>query len=226
MLGEGECPISITSTPSRKHHIEFAVKRMGKVTSTIHELEAGDSLWVRGPYGNSFLDKDLEGHDVLFIAGGIGLAPLRSVINFIADNKKDFGTSTILYGARNPGELCFTCEYDAWKKRGFDIHVTVDAGDDDWHGPVGVVPALLDDVRLKPNNSKAVVCGPPVMIRFTALALRDKGFAAADIVVSLERLMKCGIGKCGHCNVGSTYVCIDGPVFTLKELEGNPEYTL
>lgn len=226
MLGVGECPLSITSTPSRKGHLEFAVKRLGKVTSAIHELEAGDSLWIRGPYGNSFLDKDVQGNDVLFVGGGIGLAPLRSGINYLADNKKKFGKTTILYGARNPGELCFTFEYDVWKKAGFDVRVTVDTADDDWHGPVGVVPALLDDVRLKPKKTKAVVCGPPIMIRFTALALRDKGFADDDIVVSLERLMKCGFGKCGHCNVGNKYVCIDGPVFTLKELEGNPEYTL
>ncbi|MFH1721029.1 MAG: FAD/NAD(P)-binding protein [Candidatus Altiarchaeota archaeon] len=226
ILGIGECPISITSSPIEKEHIEFAIKKLGSVTSRIHEREVGDLIWMRGPYGNSFLDKGLKGNDILFIAGGIGLAPLRSLIKYICERKKDFGKTTLLYGARNPAELCFKDEFDVWRELGIDVHITVDKGQDAWKGNVGVVPQLLDKIRPNLKKTKAIICGPPIMIRFTALALRNKGFADEDIIISLERLMKCGIGKCGHCNVGSKYVCIDGPVFTIKELEGNPEYKL
>jgi sulfhydrogenase subunit gamma (sulfur reductase) len=226
LFGVGEAPISITSSPTREV-LEISVKRVGAVTECLHKAEVGDVIGVRGPYGNGFpLDK-LNGKEVLFIGGGIGLAPLRSLINFMLDKRERFGGISILYGARTPKDLVFRDELGSWaKKEDTDVHVTVDKKDSGWRGNVGVVPKLLERVNPDLEKTSAVVCGPPVMIRFTVKALKDMGFKDDQIIFTLERMMKCGIGKCGHCNIGSKYVCIDGPVFSYDEMKDVPEFRL
>jgi sulfhydrogenase subunit gamma (sulfur reductase) len=226
VFGVGEAPISITSPPTRKD-LEISVKRAGAVTECLHKAEVGDVIGIRGPYGNGFpLDK-LKGGDVLFIGGGIGLAPLRSLINFMFDNRGKFGRIFILYGAKTPEDLVFRDELGSWmKEKDTEVYVTVDKKDSKWKGDVGVVPKLLEKINPDLENTYAVVCGPPVMIKFTVKALIDMGFSDDQIIFTLERMMKCGIGKCGHCNIGSKYVCIDGPVFSYAEMKDVPEFRL
>lgn len=226
VFGVGEAPISITSNPNRKGILELSVKKIGAVSSALHNLEAGDFFYIRGPYGNGFPIEELEKKDVLFVGGGVGLPPLRSLINFMLDDRKSYGRIILLYGARTRQDLAFKEELDAWSKgKHVEVHVTVDRGDDHWTGNVGVVPKLLDNVRL--DNAKetyAVVCGPGVMIKFTVKGLLEKGFAEEKIILSMERMMKCGVGKCGHCGIGDKYTCIDGPVFKYSELKKNIEF--
>ncbi|HSV32023.1 MAG TPA: FAD/NAD(P)-binding protein [Atribacteraceae bacterium] len=225
--GVGEAPISITSSPTQEGIIEFSIKRAGTVTEAIHRLNTGDLLGVRGPYGRGFPIEEMHGKPLLFIAGGIGLAPLRSLINYVLDEKKrgEFAEVIILYGARTPKDLVFRWELEKWKQRG-DIRliITVDRADMDWPGRVGLVPVVLrEDVELKAANWKTITCGPPIMIKFTIKALREMGFAPRDIITTLEMRMKCGLGKCGRCNIGPHYVCTDGPVFTFEQLRTMPE---
>lgn len=224
VLGVGEAPISITSSPTRGC-LEISVKSMGRVTKSLHELEAGDFVFIRGAYGNGFPVGVLEGKEIVFIGGGIGLAPLRSLINYMID-KKNFKKIYILYGARTPDDLVFMREFAEWgKENNVELHLTVDRGGSDWKGNVGVVGALLKKINLGPE-AFAVVCGPPVMIKFVVRDLKSMNFPDDRIILSMERLMKCGIGKCGHCNIGEKYVCIDGPVFTLGDIKENREFKL
>lgn len=229
LFGVGEAPISITSTPSRDK-LELSIKRVGKLTKEIHKLDEGDTLWIRGPYGNGFPVDELKGRDILFVGGGIGLAPLRSLINYVFDNRKDFGRITILYGARTPGDLVFRSELEEWKKRdNTTVLLTVDRcveEDGVWNGEVCVVPNLIDKIDFDLSKTTAVVCGPPVMIRYTVKDLLEKGLTPEDIILTLERHMKCGVGKCGHCRIGDQYICLDGPVYRYSQLEGNKEYRL
>ena len=223
VLGEGEVPISITSSPSRKGPLEFTVRAAGRVTRAMHELGPGDLLYLRGPYGNAFPFEALKGRDLFFVAGGIGLAPLRSLINMVLDAKGDFGRVKILYGAKNPEELCFRGELDAWKEiPGVDVLLTVDRASPGWAGPVGLVTGLWDAAGLSPQNAVALLCGPPIMIKFAAAGLSERGFADEAIVMTLERYMKCGVGKCGHCNIGGSFVCTDGPVFDYAQIKRMP----
>lgn len=224
ILGTGEAPISITSSPTREI-LEISVKSMGNVTKTLHELEEGDSVWIRGAYGNGFPVECLEGGEIVFIGGGIGLAPLRSLINYLID-KKNFKKIYVLYGARTPSDLVFKDEILLWEKeKNVEVHVTVDRGDAEWKGNVGVVGALLKKINLG-ADAVSVVCGPPIMIKFVVKDLKAMNFSDDRIITSMERMMKCGIGKCGHCNIGDKYVCVDGPVFTLEEIKGNKEFKL
>jgi len=227
VFGVGECPISIASSPSRPPYLEFSVKKVGSVSSALHELEAGDKLYVRGPYGNGFpLDK-LRGKRLIIVGGGVGLPPLRSLINYALDHRKSYGKLSILYGAKTPKDMVFRKELELWSgERDVEVLLTVDVGDEEWEGEVGVVPQLLEKITFTPSDTYALVCGPEIMMRYTAIALKKKGLAGENILISMERKMHCGIGKCGHCNVGSFYVCTHGPVFTLKQLEKTREFRL
>jgi NAD(P)H-flavin reductase len=223
VLGVGEAPISITSSPTRPETIEFSIRRVGELTNALHELEPMDRIGIRGPFGNFFPLEHMEGHNVLIIGGGIGLAPLRSVILNIFDNRAKYGKIDIIYGARSPQDLVFTSEYEEWQKAdNTKLHLTVDRGDEEWKGNVGLVPTFLKEINPSPENSISITCGPPIMIKFVIEALNELGFSSEHIITTLERRMKCGVGKCGRCNIGSKYVCLDGPVFTLKQLEEMP----
>jgi len=225
--GVGEAPISITSSPTQKGILEFSIKRIGLVTSAIHRLNPNDRLGIRGPYGNTFPLANLTEHNLLFIAGGIGLAPLRSLINYVLDTEKrhQFNKVTILYGARSPQDLVFKWELGKWQNRkDITFLLTVDRGDDQWKGTVGLVPNVLkENIQVNPLEWKSIICGPPIMIKFTIKALLEMGFQPPDIITTLEMRMKCGLGKCGRCNIGPYYVCKDGPVFTYQQLQNMPE---
>jgi sulfhydrogenase subunit gamma (sulfur reductase) len=223
VLGVGEAPISITSSPTRPEAIEFSIRRVGELTNALHELEPMDKIGIRGPFGNSFPLEEMEGKDLLIIGGGIGLAPLRSVILNVFDNREKYGKIDIIYGARSPQDLVFTSEYEEWQAvDNSRLHLTVDRGDEEWKGNVGLVPTFLKEINPSPENTTSITCGPPIMIKFVIEALNELGFSSEHIITTLERRMKCGVGKCGRCNIGGKYVCLDGPVFTLKQLEEMP----
>src|SRR5690554_3872279 len=196
----GEAMFSVTT--QGPEHLEFAIKRVGTLTDVLHEAQVGQSIGVRGPYGNGFPIDLFKGKDVLFIGGGIGLAPVRSMINYCIENRDDFGKLTIIYGARSPEDLCFKDDlFENWPKvRDTEVHVTVDKGDDNWKGNVGFVPAFLEQINPSPENTIALTCGPPIMIKFVLQSLAKMNFQPEQIVTTLEMRMKCGIGKCGRCN--------------------------
>jgi sulfhydrogenase subunit gamma (sulfur reductase) len=225
ILGQGEAPISITSSPTQEH-LEFCVKRAGKVTQALHNFSVGDVFGLRGPYGNHFPIDIMKGKNIVYVAGGIGLAPLRSLINYMLhdSNRGDFGEISIIYGSRSPGDLLFKKELAEWTERSdVNYHETVDADPDGGYtGKIGFVPTLLDEVAPSGDNAIALTCGPPIMIKFVLPILTKLGFSGDRIVTTLEMRMKCGIGKCGRCNIGEQYVCTDGPVFTLAELNKMP----
>jgi NAD(P)H-flavin reductase len=223
LFGVGEAPISITSSPTRPETIEFSIRSVGQLTTALHELNVGDTIGIRGPFGNFFQLDELAGHNLLIIGGGIGLAPMRSVILNVFDNRSKYGKIDIIYGARSPQDLVFRSEYEEWQKvENTTLHLTVDQGDEEWSGNVGMVPTFLREINPSPENATGIICGPPIMIKFTIEALFELGFASERIITTMERRMKCGVGKCGRCNIGNKYVCLDGPVFTLKQLETMP----
>ena len=223
VLGQGEAPISITSSPSRKAFLEFTIRAAGKVTKSIHNLGKGDRLYLRGPYGTSFPFEEIKGKNIYFVSGGIGLAPLRSLINMVFDNRKDFKHIKLLYGAKTPDELCFKDELEAWKKMpDTEVWLTVDKPCDGWGRRLGVVTKLWKDTRVHPENAVAIVCGPSIMMKFVVMELKNSGFPDKSIIMTLERYMKCGIGKCGHCNIGEKFVCVDGPVFNYEQVKQLP----
>ena len=218
LFGVGEAPISISSAPSKQGFIELCVRNAGDVTGALHKKQCGDIVGLRGPFGRGFPFKEMKGHDMLLVAGGLGIAPLKSLINHIHDDRHDFGKVTILYGAKNPSEILFRYQFDMWKHRDdFELILTVDEPDDTWSDEVGRVTRLFDMIDMDPTNTYGAICGPPVMYRFVIDEMRKKGMDADKIYVSFERRMKCGIGKCGHCGVGHQYACIDGPVFNYWE---------
>jgi NAD(P)H-flavin reductase len=224
VFGVGECTFCLTSSPTRKGFIEFSVKKVGVVTSALHELSEGAVVGIRAPFGNWFPYQEWKGKNLLFIGGGIGMAPMRSILNYCLDNRGDYGDISTIYGARTPGDLCFTYEFDAWRKDA-SLYLTVDAGDDSWTDRVGHVPGYLMELAPKPENTIAVTCGPPIMIKFALQNLKTLGFADEQIYTTLEMKMKCGVGKCGRCNIGTKFVCIDGPVFSFAEItELPPEF--
>lgn len=225
VFGVGEAPISVSSSPSRSEHtFELCVRKVGDVTSALHNLKVGDFVGIRGPFGRGFPIENFRGKDLLFAPGGLGLAPLRSLINQVLDERALFGRVIILYGARTPGELLFKDELQAWAEReDVELLLTVDRGDESWSGNVGVITTLFKHVSVYPRNTVAVTCGPPVMYRFVLMELLGKGISEGNIYLSLERRMKCGVGKCGHCQINHVYACQSGPVFSYREIKGLEE---
>ncbi len=224
ILGVGEAPISVCSSPTKRGYFELVVRNVGKVTSAIHKLEVGDTVGIRGPFGRGFPVRILEGNDLLFVAGGLGLVPLRSLIDFVIDNRRDFGKVNILLGCRSPKDILFRDEIDSWSERiDVSLSCTVDKADPEWKGNVGVITSLIPGVNLDPHRTFAVVVGPPIMYKFVIKELLKKGIPEKQIIVSLERHMKCGVGKCGHCQIGNYYCCQEGPVFSYNEIKENIE---
>ena len=219
VFGEGEATFCISSSPTRMSHLEFSVKRVGRVTHALHQLNEGDTIGFRGPYGNHFpLDK-LKEKNLLFIGGGIGMAPLRSLIHNVVDTRADYREITILYGARSPQDLCFQYDLESWGGNpSLEMVTTVDVGDDNWKGKVGLVPMVLEEIKPSSKETMAITCGPPIMIRYTLKSLEKLGFTPSQVWTTLEMKMKCGLGKCGRCNIGPLYVCKDGPVFSFEEI--------
>jgi NAD(P)H-flavin reductase len=186
----------------------------------MHRLGVGAEIGFRGPYGNGFTLDLLQGKNLVFIAGGIGLSPLRSLIWNVIDNRDKYKKIDIIYGARTPADLCFTYDLEVWEQdKTVDLVTTIDREHEDWTGRVGLVPMVLEQVAPSPDNTVAIVCGPPIMIRFTFPALEKLGFTPEQMITTLEKRMKCGIGKCGRCNIGTVYVCRDGPVFTYAQIK-------
>ncbi len=224
--GAGEAPIGIASSPTQKGYLQFTVKKMGVVTSALHNSNEGDEVGIRGPYGNWFPMDLLEESNVYIIGGGFAFTTLRSLTNYILhpDNRDRFEDLVVIYGARDPGELIYKYELKEWSENeNLDLVVTVDKGDENWTGREGYVPTIVKEEQLSPENAVAVVCGPPIMIKFTFPVLLEAGFSPDRILNSLEMRMKCGIGKCGRCNIGSKYVCKDGPIFTYAQLQEMPK---
>ncbi|PIU23789.1 MAG: hydrogenase [Chloroflexi bacterium CG_4_9_14_3_um_filter_45_9] len=218
-FGQGEAPFGIVSLPQHRDGLEFAVRRIGTVTAAIHELEPGDILGVRGPFGNHFPLEDYVGKNIVIIGGGIGMAPLRPVINQILEHRNDYGKLLIINGARTPQDLVFAPEFQAWMEAPrTKLELTVDRGDEQWRGRVALVPNVVKEVAPSPDNAIAITCGPPIMIRYTLAVLKELGFRDSQIITTLEAKMKCGLGKCARCNVGDKYICQDGPVFTFEQI--------
>ncbi|MDH4136169.1 MAG: FAD/NAD(P)-binding protein [Anaerolineae bacterium] len=225
VFGIGEAPISITSSPTaRNGTFEMCVREVGDVTGALHRMKPGSIVGIRGPFGNGFPVDKMRGKDLLFVPAGIGLPPLRSLIKQVLDERESFGRVIILYGARNPSLLLFKDELAQWEARDdVEFHVTVDRGDESWTGNVGVITTLFPKVTLNPRNTVAVTVGPPVMYRFVLMEFLSKGIQDSRIFLSLERRMKCGLGKCGHCQINNVYVCQKGPVFSYAQLKELPE---
>jgi len=222
LLPVGEAMFSVTS--QGPEHLEFAIKKTGILTDALHETQPGQTVGVRGAYGNGFPVDELKGKDLLFIAGGIGLAPVRSLINYCLEHRNNYGQMQVIYGARSPLDLCFKDDlFEKWPQaENCRVDVTVDKGDDSWEGPVGFVPAFVEELNPAPSGKVAITCGPPIMIKFVLQSLEKMGYTPEQIITTLEMRMKCGIGKCGRCNLGSCYVCLDGPVFSLAQLNQLP----
>ncbi len=227
-FGEGESTFCIASSPTRKNYIECTFRQAGRVTSGLARLEEGDTMGFRGPFGNVFPIEEWKGKNLVFVAGGIALPPMRCIIWNVLDTRENFKDITIVYGAKSVNDLVYKHELKEWAERpDVNLVVTVDPGGEtpDWDGKVGFVPSVLEQVAPDSENTVAIVCGPPVMIKFTFPVLEKLGFKDENIFTTLENRMKCGVGKCGRCNVGKLYVCKDGPVFTKAELNDlPPEY--
>jgi len=221
LLGIGECPISICSSPTRPDTFELCIRRVGEVTEHIHRLKKGDIIGVRGPLGNGFDVEELHGHDILIVVGGLGLAPIRSLVQYILDERGRFGAFHLLYGCRSPDELLFRNDLTLWRENpDVNFHVTVDRPDEQWRGNSGVVTTLFNKIpKLDPAKTKVAIVGPPVMFKFVVLEVLARRVHQKNIYCSLERRMKCGVGKCGHCQANNVYVCLDGPVFRYGQLK-------
>lgn len=221
VFGKGEAPFGMASTPTAPGRLAFSVSKVGVVTGALHQMERGNVVGIRGPLGNGYPLERFKGKNLILVGGGFGFSTLRSLTNFILhdSNRKDYGDITVIYGARNPGMLLYKKDLEDWRHRGDPVlHLTVDKGENGWQGHVGFVPDVARALAPNPRNACAVVCGPPAMIHFTLPVITGLGFGDESIFLSLEMRMKCGIGKCGRCNVGSKYICSDGPVFSRAEL--------
>ncbi|MEF3168128.1 MAG: FAD/NAD(P)-binding protein [Deltaproteobacteria bacterium] len=224
LAGKGEIPIGIASSPEERGYLLFTVNRAGVVTTALHQMTEGDRIGVRGPLGNGFpVDTTLKGKNIVIIAGGFAFTTLRATLLYLLAHRGDYGKITVIYGARTPGMLLYRDELAAWGKRDdLDLYVTVDREAPGWTGLVGFVPTITEKVAPSPENAAALICGPPIMIRFTMPPLEKIGWSDDQVYLSMENRMKCGLGVCGHCNVGPVYVCKDGPVFTRKEVKRLP----
>lgn len=224
IFGVGEAPISITSSPANKGFLELCVARVGNVSRALHEKREGDIIGFRGPYGNAFPFTEVYGKDILLVGGGIGIAPLRSLINQMFAEREKFGKITILYGCQSPKRLMFMDEVAHWEKQAnSQVLYTVDRADETWQGNEGVITTLFPKISFDPSKTYAVVVGPPIMYRFVIAECLKKGLADDHIIVSLERRMECGVGKCGHCQINQQYCCTDGPVFTYDQVRALKE---
>ncbi len=221
--GYGEAPISISSPPSDRKSVELCIRRVGSLTTILHKLQRGDTLWMRGPFGRGFPVEKMLHRDILFIAGGIGLVPLRSLIKEVLSDRRGYGHLALLYGAKSPEEILFREELEGWKKDGMDVRLTIDRACPGWKGNVGVVTTLIPRVEMDEKNTVCCIVGPPVMYKYVVLSLGNRSIKGDDIYLSLERKMKCGMGKCGHCQINSVYTCEEGPVFSLQEIRHLPE---
>jgi sulfhydrogenase subunit gamma (sulfur reductase) len=224
LQGVGEVPISVCSSPVRRDSFDLCVRAAGKVTRCLHKLKAGDDIDIRGPYGKGFPISILEGNDLLVVAAGLGIAPLRSLITYVLDNRRDFGKVHILFGCKEPKEMLFSDELEHWNER-THLHYacTVDRADPEWAGNVGVITTLIPGVDIEPLRTFAAVVGPPVMYKFVIKELLAKGIPERQILLSFERNMKCGNGKCGRCQIQNLYVCQDGPVFNYEQIKNLSE---
>lgn len=221
IFGFGEAPISVCSSPSDKGYFELTVRNVGSFTNALHKLGEGDVVGIRGPFGRGFPIDNMFGYDVLIVGGGLGIVPLRSLIRYIMYHRNDFGNVQILVGCKTPKEQLFKEETKEWMKRAeIRLNCTVDRGDAEWKGNVGIITTLIPGVDINPERTYAVVVGPPIMYKFVIISLLEKDIPDNQIAVSLERRMKCGLGKCGHCQIEGIYVCQSGPVFTYNQLKG------
>jgi NAD(P)H-flavin reductase len=218
-FGYGEIPLGLASSPTQTESFELVVRVVGKVSKALAELEAGDTMTIRGPLGRGFPVDEMAGKDILIVAGGIGLCPTRSMIRYIMDRRDDFGRFILFFGARSPKEMLFNDDLEAWRCSSCVEYLeTVDRPDDRWMGNVGVITTLFKKVENITPETRVIVCGPPVMYKFVVLELDGLGIPRDNIYVDLERRMKCGVGKCGHCQINDKYVCMDGPVFRFSEI--------
>ena len=222
--GVGEAMFSITSSPTVEEYMEFSIKKCGCLTDWLHRMDVDQEILIRGPYGNGFpVETDFKGKDLLFIAGGIGLAPLRSVINYVRHYRSNYGKVDIVYGSRSADDLVDYKEIiDEWcNEEGINVYLTIDREQEGWDGHVGFVPNYVKELNFDTNKT-AIICGPPIMIKFTLAGLTELGFEKTQVFTTMELRMKCGVGKCGRCNIGSKYVCKDGPVFRCDQLDELP----
>jgi len=221
--GFGEIPIGVASSPTRTESFDIVVRSVGRVSTAINARTAGESLWIRGPLGNGYDLNKLRGHNVLVVAGGIGLCPTRSLIQYILDQRAEFRDFKLFFGARSPADQLFTQDLACWRDSpDVDYQETVDQGDDNWTGNVGVITTLLTMNEIS-RDTRVVICGPPIMYKFVMMRLDSIGIPHENIYVDLERRMKCGVGKCGHCQINDVYVCYDGPVFSYDQVESLEE---
>lgn len=218
--GIGEAPISVSSSPTRKGSFEMVIRNVGNVSNAMHKLADGGKIFIRGPFGTSFpVDEEMKGKDIVFVCGGIGIVPVRSAIQYVLDNRDDYGRVIIIFGAKTPRDRLFIEELEQWRKtKNVTILETVDHRDEAWSGPEGVITTLLPLVKINKDNTVAIICGPPIMYKFVIIVLREAGLRDDQIYLSLERHMKCGVGKCGHCQINNIYVCQDGPVFRFSDI--------
>ena len=224
VLGKGESPFGIASSPTESGFLRFTVNRTGSVTNEIHCLREGDGVGIRGPLGNWYPVEKFKGGNVVIVGGGFAFTTLRSLTVYLLEHRQDYRDLTVIYGVRNPDLFLYKDELDAWGKRDdLTLHLTIDKPVEGWTGMTGFVPTVTKQVAPDTENAWVVVCGPPIMIKFTLPVLAELKFPDARIYTSLERRMKCGIGKCGRCNIGSQYICIDGPVFSVEEIGEIPE---
>ena len=224
-FGHGEAPFGIANSPTRAEYVECSLKRVGKVTSAMHELRVGDTMGFRGPYGKGFPIEEMKGKNLIFVGGGIGMAPLRSLLWNCLDRREEFADITLIYGARSVSDLVYKPELAAWSEMdGLETVLTVDPGgeDESWTGEIGFVPTVLEKVNPSPENALVITCGPPIMIRFVIVSLTSMDYKPHQIITTLEAKMKCGLGKCGRCNIGPAYICKHGPVFRFDELQELP----
>jgi NAD(P)H-flavin reductase len=222
LFGKGEVMISIASAPAIKDYKQFSIMKSGRVTTALHDLNVGDVIGIRGPYGNQFPLDQWKGRDLIFVGGGVGLAPIWPVIQTAVANAKDFGKITVFYGARSSRDIMYKADFEELARKAI-VQLSVDAAEDGWKGYTGFVPANLLDKAPSPNNAIAITCGPPIMIKFVIQNLQKLGFADEQIYTTIENKMKCGVGKCGRCNVGKDYVCVKGPVYSWAELKTLPQ---
>jgi NAD(P)H-flavin reductase len=226
VLGKGEAPFGMASSPTQPGLLEFTVSKAGVVTTALHDMEPGEIIGIRGPLGNGFPLETFKDKNIVIIGGGFGFSTLRALTNYMLDSRhrNSFGDIAVIYGARSPGLLLYKDELQEWGRRDdLRLYLTVDRGDNGWKGRVGVVPAIAKEVTPSSEDTYALVCGPPVMIKFTLPVVHELGFPPERTLLSLEMRMKCGLGMCGRCNIGHKYVCRDGPVFTLAQLNQLPQ---